>query len=133
MDLEAPAITAVAKTVSLRTKDYLGFSIRPKAVNHISLAMSRPDAEQRRQIQDMYASDPDCLRNGATFDLVVSRRTFRGAFDRLDSDGPHQFKEVSRVCCATAPSKSSAEPEPPKAELPKVQRASRKLAAQKTL
>jgi hypothetical protein len=101
MDLEAPSITNFAKALSLRAKD-LGLNIRPKSVNHISLAMGRPDAEQRRQIQDMYASDPDSLKKDATFDLVLSRRTFRGSFERLDVDGAHQFKEVARVMCAVA-------------------------------
>jgi serine/threonine protein kinase len=101
-DVEAPAITAFANSLSLRSKD-LGLNIRPKAVNHVSLAMGRPDPEQRRQIQDMYASEPENWQNGASFEIVLSRRIFRGSFDRLEVDGPHQFKEVTRIAITTPP------------------------------
>merc|ERR1711871_1833049 len=69
-DIEALAITAFAKTLSVRCKD-LGLSIRAKAVNHISLAMGRPDPEQRRQIEDIYAAVHEKVRRRAAFDIVL--------------------------------------------------------------
>jgi len=114
-DLKAPAITCFAKSLSARCKD-LGVTVRPKAVNHITLAMARPDAEVRRKIQDIYATDVDKLKSQATFDVVLSRRTFRGSFDRIDVDGPHQFKEVARICCSTAPLNKEAWGETGKSE-----------------
>jgi hypothetical protein len=101
-DVDAIAITAFAKTLSLRAKD-LGLNIRAKAVNHISLAMGRPDPEQRRQIEDIYAAVHDKVKRRAEFDIVLSRRVFRASFDRLEVDGPHGFKEVARVPCTTRP------------------------------
>merc|ERR1719421_2660015 len=101
--MNAPGITSFAKTLSARCKD-INLSIRPKAVNHMSLGMGRPDPELRREIQDLYALDPENLKSKATFDIVLSKRTFRGSFDRLDVDGPHQFKEVTRISCSTTSS-----------------------------
>merc|ERR1711972_180892 len=65
-DIVAPAITSIAKSLSLRAKDQIGLNIRPKAVNHISLAMGRPDPEMRRKIQDAYISGCDDAKRSAT-------------------------------------------------------------------
>lgn len=110
-DVEAPCITAMANTLSLRAKE-LGISIRGKAVNHISLAAGRDSPELRAQIQDHYCENEE-IRSGATFELVLSRRYFRSSFDRLELDGPHGFKEVARIPVATPPASTPTPPLPP--------------------
>jgi hypothetical protein len=128
-DLSAPSISAFAKTLSGRCQQEIGLDkIRGKNVNHISLAMGRPDPELRRKIQDIYADDPGNLKSKATFDIVVSKRIFRGSIDKMEEDGPHQFKEVFRIptgvvandLCITAPAVPDMFDEKPKPRTPEM-------------
>jgi len=92
-DMQAESITAFSQCLGERSSRELGVHIRPKAVNHISLACNRPDEAVRDQIKAMYDCRPgdsggpersDIYRRAA-FDLVLSRlrRTVRTSSKRL--------------------------------------------------
>jgi len=104
-DLQAKAVTAIAQRLGERSSRELGVHIRPKAVNHISLACNRPDEETREKIKAIYEPQEDepggaeILEAYATasFDLVLSRLIIRSSFERMAEDGPHKFTEVIRL------------------------------------
>eukprot|EP00928_Gymnodinium_smaydae_P024251 TRINITY_DN19681_c0_g1_i3.p1 TRINITY_DN19681_c0_g1~~TRINITY_DN19681_c0_g1_i3.p1 ORF type:complete len:1333 (+),score=287.96 TRINITY_DN19681_c0_g1_i3:131-4129(+) len=102
-DMRAPGVSSFSRLLAERTSKELGLYVRAKAVNHISLASHRSEAEARERIKHLYAvqgTDPkevqDAYKN-AQFDLVLSRLLARTSFENFDRDGPHSFMEVARM------------------------------------
>merc|ERR1711972_306848 len=103
-DMKAAAISNFAQRLGEMTARQLGLHIRPKNVNHISLACNRPDEATREKIRTLFeppeGEDDREVRQAyetATFDLVLSRLVARSSFERFAEDGPHQFMEVTRI------------------------------------
>ncbi|CAE8589137.1 unnamed protein product, partial [Polarella glacialis] len=104
-DMQAPAITNFSQNLNTWSEETLGVHIRPKAVNHISLACNRPDPASRENIRAIYepsVDDPtgsECAAalKTATFDLVLSKLLQRASFENFERDGPHTFQEIARI------------------------------------
>mmetsp|Transcript_120231 Transcript_120231/g.268726 ORF Transcript_120231/g.268726 Transcript_120231/m.268726 type:complete len:452 (-) Transcript_120231:62-1417(-) len=118
-DMQAVAIHGFSQRLGeLSMRALNGVSIRPKAVNHISLACDRPDEEVRERIRRIY--DPDAIAevdpesaaqvreaySSPSFDLVLSKLLKRSSFERMEEDGPHSFEEVARIPVIHVPSMS---------------------------
>lgn len=93
-------------------------AIRPKAVNHISLASNRDDPEVRERIRRIFEPGPhddggaeamDACKN-ASFDLVLSRIVHRSTFEKFAEEGGHRFLEVARIPVGWATSSNVASP-----------------------
>mmetsp|Transcript_113098 Transcript_113098/g.359388 ORF Transcript_113098/g.359388 Transcript_113098/m.359388 type:complete len:193 (+) Transcript_113098:275-853(+) len=106
-DMQASAITNFSQRLGEVSSRQCGLHIRPKAVNHISLACNRPEEAIREKIRRIFEAPEDAMddasrliretRDGAEFDLVISRLLARSSFERLSEDGPHKFTEVVRI------------------------------------
>jgi len=99
-DVKSPAVTAFIRRVAEKSNRELDMHIRPKSVNHISLAANRPDESIRDQIRDGYVGEGAKIKEtiaSASFDLVLSRLVRRSSFDNFELDGPHQFQEIGRI------------------------------------
>lgn len=104
-DMKAAAVANFAQRLGETSARQFGLHIRPKAVNHISLACNRPSEEVREKIRNVYEPTDsgeagDLIREtqaSATFDLVLSRLISRSSFERFAEDGPHKFAEVARI------------------------------------
>jgi len=103
-DMNAPAIASFAQRLGERAQRELGMQVRPKAVNHISLASDRREEVLRESIKTYFS--PDTSEEGdrrryvlrsATFDLVLSRVVNKSNWAKFDEDGPHRFAEVARL------------------------------------
>lgn len=100
-DMKAPSLTRFAQRLGFWSSSTLGVHIRPKAVNHISLASNRPEEDVREAIRSLY--DPEGNKTfeevylQAQFDLVLSRLVLRSSFEQFVEDGPHRFEEVCRI------------------------------------
>lgn len=110
-DMNAAAITNFAQRLGEASARNLGLHIRPKAVNHISLACNRPDEAVREKLRALYEPPDEGValamreaHDSATFDLVLSRLVARSSFERFAEDGPHQFAEFARIPLAIAQS-----------------------------
>jgi len=104
LDIVAPSIAAFAVRLKEKAHHDFGIHIRPKAVNHISLACNRPHEETRLKMQENYSLSAngtgDEFREAcasAQFDIVLSKLLRRSAFEALAKDGPHSFEEVVRI------------------------------------
>jgi len=100
-DMIAPQLKNFSEELKRWSTEELGLSIRPKAVNHISLACDRKDEATREKIRAIFdsgrhESGGKSMKSG-TFDLVLSRLLQRGSFEKFDEVGPHRFLEVSRI------------------------------------
>lgn len=95
LDVHAPVINTCAKKLSQKGTE-LGLRLRPKEVNHISLASGRDEPELQKEIQELYR-DVDLVKDNATFDLVLSRVIRRSSFERLAQDGSHKFEKLVRI------------------------------------
>jgi hypothetical protein len=99
-DMSASSIQEFAQRLGERSARELDVFIRPKSVNHISLACDRPDEEVREKVKEIYTPTHDVhieAMQNATFDLVLSRLLKRSSFERFAEDGPHAFVEVVRI------------------------------------
>merc|ERR1712176_593488 len=103
-DMQASAITSFSQRLGEKSARELGLNIRPKAVNHISLACNRPEEDIRDKIKAIYEPQDGELEGpvrdiyqSATFDLVLSSLLHRSSFERMAEDGPHRFREVARI------------------------------------
>jgi len=105
-DTKAVAITNFAQRLGEVSARQLGLHIRPKAVNHISLACNRPEEGIREKIKAIYEPPETeveaCQRvkdlvSSGKFDLVLSRLLARSSFERFAEEGPHKFLEVTRI------------------------------------
>ncbi|CAE7644440.1 unnamed protein product, partial [Symbiodinium sp. CCMP2592] len=104
-DMHAPAISRFSQRLNAWAQQELGLCVRPKAVNHISLASNRPDEASRDNIKQIFEPGGDSQEGldvagaikTATFDLVFSRLLQRGSFETFDEEGPHRFMEVARI------------------------------------
>merc|ERR1712176_1532163 len=101
--MNCPAIASFAQRVGERAQRELAINVRPKAVNHISLASDRKEEELRLAIKNLYEPAGDAgerargICDTATFDLVLSRLIRRASYDAYDERGPHEFSEVVRL------------------------------------
>lgn len=101
-DMKAAAITSFSQRLGERSARELNVHIRPKAVNHISLACDRHDEDSRENIKSIYEGTyigevVEDLTQSAKFDIVLSRLLARSSFERLAEDGPHAFAELARL------------------------------------
>lgn len=117
-DMKAPAVTLFAQNLNSWSIQQLGLAIRPKAVNHISLASNRPDEAIRERIRRIFEPGPDedggaeateAAKN-ASFDLVLSRLVQRATFEKFEEEGGHRFLEVARIPVGWATSPNVASP-----------------------
>lgn len=108
IDVRSAVIRDLAKKLSEQAAAELGLKIRPKEVNHISVASERLDHEERGEIQELYDSDVASCREGATFDLVLSRLVRRSSFAKLAQDGSHKFAEFARLPVVAGPALTRA-------------------------
>jgi len=93
--VHAPKVAAFADVLARSVFASAGVQLRPKAVQHVSLASSRSSAEQA-QIQGIYQNLP-VLGVGA-WDFVVSRLLERSDVKQLEECGrAHRFQELLRV------------------------------------
>jgi hypothetical protein len=104
-DIVAPAISGFSRKLADRSQKELEVTIRPKAVNHISLACSRNSEAVRDDIKRIYEPEAgnsgaemlQAVSSGAPFDLVLSRLLRRSSFEAWAREGPHKFAEVARL------------------------------------
>jgi len=122
LDVQSPCVTSFARRLQARAAQDHDVQIRPKRVNHVSLAADRPSDEARQKIVDIYVPSSSSHDDGAlcgleegetlrqvyeeaSFDLVLSRLLQRSSFERFTEDGRgHSFVEVVRIPVLVAPS-----------------------------
>jgi hypothetical protein len=116
-DMKAPAVTSFAQNLNSWSTQTLGLAIRPKAVNHISLASHRPDEAVRERIRRIFepaleAEGADAVEAAktASFDLVLSRLVQKKKFDTFEEEGGHRFLEVARIPVGWATTTNVASP-----------------------
>jgi len=99
LDVRAPAISRLAKTLGEMCSRELGVHIRPKAVNHISLACNRSELHTRDAIKQLYSrcNELEKAKTGVKFDLVLSKLLRSSTFERFEQDGGHQFAQMARI------------------------------------
>merc|ERR1712050_415880 len=106
IDTKAVGITNFAQRLGEVSARQLGLHIRPKAVNHISLACNRPEEAIREKIKAIYVPPESEVEEyqrvteivaSGKFDLVLSRLLARSSFERFAEEGPHKFLEVTRI------------------------------------
>eukprot|EP00927_Polykrikos_kofoidii_P049209 TRINITY_DN43304_c0_g1_i1.p1 TRINITY_DN43304_c0_g1~~TRINITY_DN43304_c0_g1_i1.p1 ORF type:complete len:1767 (-),score=274.93 TRINITY_DN43304_c0_g1_i1:68-5302(-) len=100
-DINAPAICSFSKKLVERSSRELDVYIRPKNVNHISLACNHPEPASREAIRAIFEPEGDDAMKkavgSATFDLVLSRLERRSSCEALAEHGPHKFTVMTRI------------------------------------